>query len=258
MIPTVFATSFILFPKRMQAGVGVLMGLTATMAPTLGPTIGGYLTQSLTWHWLFLINVLPGIIVTVLVYLFVKAEKPHWEMLKGFDLWGILLVAGFLGCLEYVLEEGNRNDWFQDDAIFWSAVVSAVCFVAMLVRELTYSHPVVDLRAFKNRNFLLGCTFSFILGIGLYGSTYVVPLYLGEVLHYDSLEIGLTMMVTGGFQFMSAPVAGTLIKKIDARLMLGMGLALLGPVPAAGGARQRPDALLHSHQSAGLGHASRP
>jgi len=228
MIPTVFATSFILFPKRMQAGVGVLMGLTATMAPTLGPTIGGYLTQSLTWHWLFLINVLPGIIVTVLVYLFVKAEKPHWEMLKGFDLWGILLVAGFLGCLEYVLEEGNRNDWFQDDAIFWSAVVSAVCFVAMLVRELTYSHPVVDLRAFKNRNFLLGCTFSFILGIGLYGSTYVVPLYLGEVLHYDSLEIGLTMMVTGGFQFMSAPVAGTLIKKIDARLMLGMGLALFG------------------------------
>jgi len=228
MIPTVFATSFMLFPQRMQAGVSVLVGLTATMAPTIGPTLGGWLTQSMSWHWLFLINVLPGVLVATLVYLFVKGEKPRWEMLKGFDGWGILFVAGFLGCLEYVLEEGNRNDWFQDDAILGAAIVSGLSFLAMLARELTTNHPVVDLWAFKNRNFLLGCMFSFILGIGLYGSVYVVPLYLGEVKHYDSLEIGLTMMVTGMFQFLSAPLAGMMMKKMDARLMLGLGLGCFG------------------------------
>ena len=228
MIPTVFATSFMLFPPKQQPGVSVLIGLTATMAPTIGPTLGGWLTQSLTWHWLFLINVVPGVIVSVMVYLFVKKTAPKWEMLKGFDVWGILFVAGFLGCLEYMLEEGPRNDWFEDDAITLNAVVSGFCFVAMLVRELTASHPVVDLRAFRNRNFMLGCMFSFVLGIGLYGSVYVVPLYLGEVKHYDSLEIGLTMMVTGLFQFLSAPVAGIMIKKMDPRLMLGIGLACFG------------------------------
>ncbi len=228
MIPTVFATSFMLFPQRQQAMVSVLVGLTATMAPTIGPTLGGWLTQSLTWHWLFLINVGPGLFVTLMVFLFVRGEGPRWEMLKGFDGWGILFVAGFLGCLEYVLEEGTRNDWFSDRTITTVALISGTSFLLLLWRELTVAHPVVDLRAFKDRNFLIGCCFSFILGIGLYGSVYVIPLFLDEVKQYDSLEIGLTMMVTGIFQFLSAPLAGILVKKMDPRLMLGMGLACFG------------------------------
>jgi len=228
MIPTVFATSFMLFPKRMQAGVSVLIGLTATMAPTIGPTLGGWLTQSLSWHWLFLINVVPGVIVATMVYLFVHVDKPQPHLLKGFDLPGILCVALFLGCLEYVLEEGPTNDWFGDTTIATAAVLSGIGFVLMIARELTAEHPVVDLFAFKDRNFLIGCIFSFVIGTGLYGAVYVLPLYLARVKHYDSLEIGVTMMVTGLFQFLSAPIAGILAKKMDLRLMLGMGLALFG------------------------------
>jgi DHA2 family multidrug resistance protein len=228
MIPTVFATSFTLFPRRIQPQVSVLIGLTATLAPTIGPTLGGWLTQSLSWHWLFLINVAPGLFVMTMVYFFVHGGKPRWEMLANSDLPGIAFVAMFLGCLEYVLEEGPTNDWFGDRTITTVAVFSALGFVLMLWRELTARHPVIDLFAFANRNFLLGCMFSFILGIGLYGSVYVVPLYLGRVKQYDSLEIGVTMMVTGGFQFLSAPLAGMLAKKIDPRLMLGMGLAFFG------------------------------
>lgn len=228
MIPTVFATSFRLFPKERQAGVSVLVGLTATMAPTIGPTLGGWLTQTFSWHWLFLINVAPGLLVIACVFLFVHLDKPQPHLLRGFDWQGVLCIALGLGCLQYMLEEGPRDDWWEGDNIRNAAILSAIGFTLMLFRELTAEHPVVDLYAFRDRNFAVGCVFSFVIGIGLYGSVYVLPLYLGQVKGYDSMEIGITMMVTGLFQFISAPLAGTLAKKIDLRIVLGMGLALFG------------------------------
>ncbi len=228
MIPTVFATAFTLFPPRMSAGVSVLIGLVATMAPTIGPTLGGWLTDLWSWHWLFLINVVPGLAVSLVVLAFVSFDRPKLHLLKGFDLGGIVLIALFLGSLQYVLEEGPRNDWFDDAAIVIFTAVVAVAGIAFVWHELTCKAPVVELRAFADRNFLVGCIFSFILGIGLYGSVYVVPLFLGRVRGYSSLEIGLTMMVTGLFQFLSAPLAGNLARHMDLRLMLGMGLGLFG------------------------------
>lgn len=228
MIPTVFAASFIMFPPRQRAGVSVMIGLVATMAPTIGPTLGGYLTQSLSWHWLFLINIVPGIFVTTLVFTFVHIDKPRLELLKGFDIWGILLIALFLGSLQYVLEEGARDDWFQSEAIILFTALSAVAAGLFFLRELTAEHPVVELRAFRDRNFAVGCLYSFIIGVGLYGSVYVIPLFLGRVRGYDSLEIGITMMVAGLFQALSAPLAGMLSRKMDLRAMLAMGLALYG------------------------------
>ncbi|HLO78497.1 MAG TPA: DHA2 family efflux MFS transporter permease subunit [Magnetospirillum sp.] len=228
MIPTVFATSFILFPPRMQAGVSVLIGLTATMAPTLGPTLGGWLTDVLSWHWLFLINVLPGLAVAAVVALFVDVDKPRLHLLKGFDLGGVVLIALFLGSMQYVLEEGARNDWFADMHIVAFTALMVAAGIGFVWRELTFEHPVVELRAFSDRNFLVGCVFSFIIGIGLYGSVYVVPLYLGRVRGYSSLDIGLTMMVTGLFQFLSAPLAGNLARHMDLRIMLAIGLGLFG------------------------------
>ncbi|MGE4280693.1 MAG: DHA2 family efflux MFS transporter permease subunit [Magnetospirillum sp.] len=228
MIPTVFATSFLLFPPRMSAGISVLIGLVATMAPTIGPTLGGWLTESLSWHWLFLINVVPGLIVATLVGSFVHVDKPRLGMLRGFDLPGILLVGAFLGSLQYILEEGPGDDWFDEPKIVVMTLFCAVAGMAFLWRELSTEHPVVDVRAFHDRNFAVGCLYSFIIGIGLYGSVYVIPLYLGRVRGYSSLEIGLTMMVTGLFQFLSAPLAGAMAKKLDLRLMLGMGLTLFG------------------------------
>ena len=228
MIPTVFATSFMLFPVERRAGVTVLIGLVATMAPTLGPTLGGYLTQSFSWHWMFLINVLPGIAVALAVWAFVDIDRPDWSLLKGFDFPGLLLMALFLGSLEYVFEEGPRNDWLQDDTIATFAAISAVSAVLFFWRMFTYKQPIVWLRAFHDRNFAIGSLYSFILGIGLYGSVFLLPAFLGRVRGYNSLQIGILMIVTGAFQFSTAPIAGALSKKLDLRVMLAIGLTLFG------------------------------
>ena len=228
MIPTVFATSFLMFPADRRAGITVLIGLVATMAPTLGPTIGGYLTQTYSWHWMFLVNVLPGIAVALAVWAFVDIDKPDWDLLRGFDYPGLLLMALFLGSLEYVFEEGPRNDWFEDDVIAGFAVVSVVSAILFFWRMFTYKQPIVWLRAFHDRNFAIGSLFSFILGIGLYGSVFLLPAFLGRVRGFNSLQIGLLMIVTGAFQFASAPIAGALSKRLDLRVMLALGLSLFG------------------------------
>jgi DHA2 family multidrug resistance protein len=228
MIPMVFATTYMIFPPRMQAGLSVVIGLVATMAPTMGPSLGGWLTEVWSWHWLFLINVVPGVIVAALVITCGRREKPRLDMLKGFDAIGIALVAVFLGSLQYVLEEGPGDDWFADERIVALTAITVLAGLAFVWRELTVEHPVVDLKAFADSNFLVGCLYSFIIGIGLYGSVYVVPLYLGRIRGYSALEIGVTMMVTGLFQALSAPLAGNLAKHMDLRWMLGLGLSLFG------------------------------
>jgi DHA2 family multidrug resistance protein len=137
-------------------------------------------------------------------------------------------MALFLGALEYVLEEGNRWDWFQDETIAWCGVISAIAGVLFFWRMLTRRDPLVELRAFANANFAFGSLFSFVLGLGLYGSVYLVPLFLGRVRGYDSLQIGETMFVTGAAMFLSAPIAGQLAQRLDLRVMLAIGLGMFG------------------------------
>ena len=228
MIPTVFATSFILFPPQRRATISVLIGLVATMAPTIGPTLGGWLTATFSWHWLFLANVPPGIIVTILVWRTVDIDKPNLSLLKGFDWYGLLAMAAFLGSMEYVFDEGPRWDWLDDPTVRYAAIVALTAGTFFFWRVLAYRQPIVDLRAFNDRNFAIGCTLSFVLGVGLYGSVYLLPLFLGTVRGYNALQIGQIMFVTGLFQFMSAPLAGILSKKLEPRVMLACGLILFG------------------------------
>jgi DHA2 family multidrug resistance protein len=227
MIPTVFATSFLLFsgPKRLQ--MSVLIGLTATMAPTIGPTLGGWLTETFSWHWLFLINVPIGAIVALLVWANMDIDKPEPALLKRFDWTGLALLAGFLGSLEYVMEEGPRWDWLDDEAVRILAVVAAVCGVLTIYRALTREEPLVQLRAFADRNFAIGCLFSFSVGICLYGSVYLIPLFLGRVRGYNSLQIGETMFITGLVMFFCSPIVGRLARVIDLRAMMAGGFLLL-------------------------------
>jgi DHA2 family multidrug resistance protein len=135
-------------------------------------------------------------------------------------------MAGFLGALEYVLEEGPKNDWLDDHAVAWLALVSVVSAVIFFYRVLTASVPIVDLRAFKDRNFAIGSLFSFVLGIGLYGLTYLYPVYLAQIRGYNALMIGETMFVSGLAMFLTAPIAGRLSTKIDPRLMLMAGFLI--------------------------------
>ena len=223
MIPSVFSVAFSLFPPSKRAIVSPLIGLVATLAPTIGPTVGGYLSNAFSWHWLFLVNVVPGILVTIAVYFLVDFDKPNKSLLKNFDYVGLASMALFLGSLEYVLEEGPRYDWLDDTTIATFAFLTVAGAGVFFWRTLTANQPIVELRAFKNRNFAFGSAFSFVMGIGLYGLTYLYPVYLGQVRGYDALMIGETMFVTGVAMFLTAPISGRLSQIIDARIMMTIG-----------------------------------
>ncbi len=223
MIPSVFAAAFTIFPPSKRSIVSPIIGLIATLAPTIGPTVGGYLSHAFSWHWLFLVNIVPGIIVTIVTWNFIDFDKPEFSLIKKFDWWGLLSMGVFLGALEYVLEEGNSNDWFNDRYILLGAIASSIAAVVFFYRAFKVDFPVVDLRAFSNRNFAVGSLFSFVMGIGLYGLTYIYPLYLGRIRGYDSLMIGETMFVSGLAMFFTAPIAGKLSTKMDLRMMMALG-----------------------------------
>ncbi|WP_137131463.1 DHA2 family efflux MFS transporter permease subunit [Rhizobium sp. FY34] len=223
MIPSVFAAAFTIFPPSKRAIVSPIIGLIATLAPTIGPTVGGYLSHAFSWHWLFLVNIVPGIFVTLLAWTFIDFDRPQHSLMKRFDWWGLASMAIFLGSLEYVLEEGNNKDWFSDEHIVLGTLAMAVGAVVFFWRAFNVEFPVVDLKAFANRNFAFGSLFSFIMGVGLYGLTYLYPLYLGRIRGYDALMIGETMFVSGLAMFLTAPVAGILSTRLDPRVMMAIG-----------------------------------
>jgi DHA2 family multidrug resistance protein len=180
----------------------------------------------MSWHWLFFINVVPGIGITLGVLALVDFDKPNFKLLEKFDWWGLASMAGFLGALEYVLEEGPQYDWFQDPSVFWLGIVCVLSAVVFFRRVLTIKEPIVDIRAFTDRNFALGSMFSFCVGIGLYGLTYIYPRYLAEVRGYSALMIGETMFVSGIAMFLTAPIVGKLMTRVDLRYMIAAGLII--------------------------------
>lgn len=224
MIPSVFATAFTIFPRSKLPVISPMIGLVATLAPTIGPTVGGYLTEIFSWHWLFLVNIIPGIGVTIAAITLIDFDKPDLKLLERFDWFGLAFMGAFLGTLEYVLEEGPTNDWFDDQAILLATVVMVATGIAFFWRALAAREPIVDLYAYRDRNFATGSFFSFVLGIGLYGLTYLYPLYLGRVRGFSALQIGETMFVTGVAMFLTAPLAGRMMRTMDPRVMLALGL----------------------------------
>lgn len=224
MIPIAFAAAYTVFPRNKQAMVTALVGLVVTLAPTIGPTVGGYLTQLFSWHWLFLINVIPGIAATLICWNLVDFDKPEKGLLRRFDFVALIFMALFLGSLEYVVEDGQKNDWFEDRGIVMFTIVAVVFCFLFFWRTLRAETPIVDLRAFKDRNFAVGSMLTFVLGIGLFGLTYLYPLYLARIRGYNSLQIGETVFVTGLFMFIAAPIVGALSRKVDPRKLIFLGL----------------------------------
>ena len=224
MIPTVFASAYTIFPRSKFHIVGPIIGLVATLAPTVGPTVGGYITDAMSWHWLFFVNIPPGILITIGVLMLVDFDQPNFKLLERFDWFGLIFMAGFLGSLEYVLEEGPQYEWIQDTSVAICAVVCVVSGVAFFWRVLTAGEPIVDLRAFSNRNFAVGCLLQFCIGIGLYGLTYIYPRYLAEVRGYSALMIGETMFVSGVVMFLMAPIVGRMMQRFDMRYIIAFGL----------------------------------
>jgi DHA2 family multidrug resistance protein len=228
MIPTVFASAYTIFPRSRQPIVAPIIGLVATLAPTIGPTVGGYLTDMFSWHWLFLVNIIPGIIVSLACWLLIDFDEPDLSLLKRFDWFGLAGMAAFLGAMEYALEEGPSKDWFESTPVVTALAISGAGAILFFWRAFRAPQPIVDLTAFRDRNFWTGSLFSFVMGIGLYGLTYIYPVYLASVRGYSSLMIGQTMFVTGVCMFIMAPISGRLMGKVDPRLMIAVGFAGFG------------------------------
>jgi DHA2 family multidrug resistance protein len=228
MIPTMFTSSFHFFQGPRRVYSAAVVGTIASVAPTLGPVIGGWITDTLDWHWLFYVNLIPGIAVTILVVVMVRIDEPDLKLLKQADYLGIALMAVALGTLEYVLEEGSRWNWFDDATIracAWAAGITGILFI---VRSLTYAQPVVDLRALTNRNFAVGCFLSFVTGIGIFSTIYLTPLFLGYVRGFSAWQTGVAIFSTGTASLIGVPAYILLARKFDTRWLMMFGLASFG------------------------------
>lgn len=225
MVPTVFTAAFAFFDGSQVVLAAATIGALSSLAPTLGPTIGGWITDHYSWHWLFFINLLPGLFVTIAVPMLVRIDKPDLSLLRGADYLGMALMAIFLGCVEYTLEEGPRWDWFGDETIRTTASIATFAGALFIWRCLTHPAPILDLRALGNRNFSLGCFFSFVTGIGIFSTVFLTPVFLARARGFSAWQIGLAVFSTGLFQIAAIPLYAICARFIDPRRLLGFGLA---------------------------------
>lgn len=225
MVPTVFTAAFAFFSGSQVVLAAATIGALSSLAPTLGPTIGGWITDHYSWRWLFFINLVPGLFVTIAVPMLVRIDRPNIALLRQADYLGMALMAVFLGCLEYTLEEGARWNWLDDPTIRATAWISGLSGLAFIWRCFVHPHPIVDLRALGNRNFSLGCFFSFITGVGIFSSVYLTPVFLARARGFSALQIGMAIFATGLFQIFAIPVYAICVRFIDLRWLLLLGLA---------------------------------
>jgi MFS transporter, DHA2 family, multidrug resistance protein len=225
LIPAVFSAVFMLFPPRLHAVATSIGGVVAVLAPTVGPVVGGFITATWSWPWLFLINVIPGLIAASLTPLLLPRQRTALDELRQLDVMSMILMAGALACLEIGLKQAPQGGWFSSSCI-GLLLVSAIGLALFLRRTERARHPVLRLVTLKRRSFALGCLLSFCLGVGLFGSVYLMPVHLAFVRGYDAFEIGTIMLVTGVAQLVTAPLAALLESRIGARPLTAAGFAL--------------------------------
>ena len=226
LIPLAFSmvTQF-LPPSKRPIGMAIF-GITATFAPTIGPTLGGWLTEHFSWHYIFYINLPPALIMITMIRFGLTEEKLNLKKLKEADWFGIFTMAIGLGCLEVVLEEGNREDWFNSQMILTLGIISAVSLIYFVMHELMHKKPLVNLKLLKEPQFATSCIAFFILGIGLFGSIYVLPVYLAQIQQYTAMEIGLVLMWMGFPQLLIFPLMPKLSRIIKPTYLVAFGFSL--------------------------------
>ncbi len=225
VIPAVFTAGFLLFPEGRRILPTAVAGVFAMLAPTLGPVVGGYITETYSWHWLFLINLGPGILVVPTAAWLIRASRPDWRLLPHLDYVGVGLMALGLGSLEILLKEGPKHAW-SGSIVFLPLASCLIAGGGAIRRCLHRADPIVELQLLGERAFAMSCIYSFVLGMGLYGSVYLLPLFLGLVREHTPLEIGEIMIVCGVAQLVTAPLAAAAERRVDARLLTTVGYAL--------------------------------
>lgn len=225
LIPAVFSAVFLLFPQRLQGIATTIAGVAAVFAPTVGPIVGGWITETYSWHWLFRINIVPGILAAVGAAIALRGPASNMRSVRSVDAVALTLLAIGLTALQIGLKDAPTVGWFSP-AVASLLLGFAICLGWFVWRTLRASDPLVKLRCFKDRNFAIGCALSFILGVGLFGSTYLMPFFLGLVREHNALRIGEIMLITGIAQLTAAPVAVYLEQRVGTRTLTFFGFAL--------------------------------
>jgi DHA2 family multidrug resistance protein len=226
LIPMAFTLIITLLPKAKQPIGLALFAISATFAPAIGPTIGGYLTENFGWEYIFYVNVVPGAIMIGMLYFSLEASPMQLSLLREGDWLGIVTMAIGLSALQTVLEEGNKDDWFGSPFIVRFAVIAATALPLFVVIELTSKKPLLNLRLLFRRNFGFGVLANFLLGVALYGSVFILPVYLARVQGYNSEQIGMVLAWTGLPQLVLIPLVPQLMRRVDPRIVIGLGFAL--------------------------------
>lgn len=212
-------------PSKHAVGLAIF-GLTLTAGPAVGPVLGGWLTYTYSWQYIFYINLIPGVFMLATCLFLLKPEPSHLELLKQGDWSGMVAMAIGLGCLQTVLEEGNRDLWFSSAFIVRLTVMAVVFIALFLIINLTKKRPFINLCLIRRRNFALANLVNFVTGCGIFGSMYVLPIYLDAVQHYTPYQVGLTLMWTGVGSILIMPFLPILQSKIDSRVIVAAGAGI--------------------------------
>ena len=226
LIPMAFTLIITLLPKAKQPVGLALFALSATFAPAIGPTIGGYLTENWGWQYIFYVNLVPGALMIGMLWFSLESRPMKLSLLRDGDWPGVITMAIGLSALQTVLEEGNKDDWFGSPFIVRLSIIAAVALALFLVIELTTKKPLLNLRLLARRNFGFGILANFLLGIALYGSVFILPVYLSRIQGYNAEQIGMVLAWTGLPQLVLIPLVPRLMKRFDPRLVIGVGFAL--------------------------------
>jgi MFS transporter, DHA2 family, multidrug resistance protein len=226
LIPIAFTLIITLLPKAKQPIGLALFALSATFAPAIGPTIGGYLTENWGWQYIFYVNLAPGALMIGMLWFSLERKPMKLSLLREGDWPGVITMAIGLSALQTVLEEGNKDDWFGSPFIVRLSIIAAVALALFLWIELTSKKPLLNLRLLFRRNFGFGILANFLLGIALYGSVFILPVYLSRIQGYNSEQIGMVLAWTGLPQLVLIPLVPRLMKRVDPRLVIGVGFAL--------------------------------
>ena len=226
LIPMAFTITLTMLPRSKQAVGLAMFAVSATFAPAIGPTIGGYLTETYGWQYIFYVNLVPGAIMLATLWPTLRPASMKLSMLRQGDWFGIATLAIGLASLQTVLEEGNKDDWFGSPFIVRLSVIAAVSLTLFIWIELTSRNPLLNLRLLLRRNFGLGSLATVILGMALYGSVYLLPVYLSQMQGYNAEQVGMVLAWTGLPQLVLIPFVPLLMRHIDARLLVGIGFGL--------------------------------
>ena len=227
LIPLAFTLSYMKVPDRLRPKTMALFALTATFAPSIGPTLGGWLTDNFGWEYIFYINLPPALLMIAGLMYSLDREKPNWSLLKQTDYAGIVCMGIGLGCLQVFLEEGYRKDWLESSLIVTLGCIAFIALGLFVILQFSREHPLINLRILGDRNFGLGGLSVFFIGMAIYGTVFLLTLYLAQIQNYNPQQIGSVMLWTGLPQLLVIPLVPVLLRKADPRWMAAAGLFLV-------------------------------